>query len=176
MPIIVKANADFENHPEGQALAVCVDVVDLGQVENKKWGKVQQKVAIVFHSQEKTKDGKPFEIWERFTASLDEKAHLRKFLQGWRGKAFTQDELLSFDLEKLIGVGAFIQVVHNTSGDKTYANIGSIMLPPKGTVKMAITQGYERRKDRKPEVSHAPEPVPVGADQGEAYEDDGMPF
>jgi hypothetical protein len=178
MPIIVKANADFENHPEGQFRAVCVDVVDLGEVLNKKWGKVQHKVALVFHTEAKTKDGRPFEVWERHTATLDEKANLRKFLQGWRGKAFTPAELEAFDLEKLIGVGAFIQVVHNVSGDKTYANIGSIMLPPKGTEKLSLTEGYERRKDRKPAVSQSPEPAMAGpANPGDAYDpDDEMPF
>ena len=180
MPIIVKSSGDFENHPEGQYRAVCVDVVDLGEVENKQYGKVQHKIALVFHSEARTKEGKPFEIWSRHTATLHEKGSLRKFLQGWRGRAFTSEELLSFDLEKLIGVGAFIQVIHNTKGDKTYANIDTIMLPPKGTEKLLPTEGYERRKDRKPEVSHAPEPAMAGpSNAGDAYDpddDDDLPF
>jgi hypothetical protein len=175
MPIIVKGNGDYENHPEGQYRAVCMDVVDLGEVENKKYGKVQHKVALVFHTEKKMKDGRPFEVWERFTASLDEKAHLRKFLQGWRGRAFTAEEINGFDLEKLIGVNAYVQIIHNVSGDKTYANIDTVMLLPKGMPKLEPTAEYERRKDRQPKVSQSPEPVPVGAEPGDAYDDD-LPF
>lgn len=180
MPLIVKASGEYENHPEGQFRAICMDVVDLGQVENKKWGKVQHKIAIVFHTEQKMKDGRPFEVWERFTASLDEKSHLLKFLQSWRGKAFTATELEGFDVEKLIGVSAYLQIIHNESGGKTYANISTVMLPPKGTEKLMPTTGYERRKDRKPEMSKTPEPamaqsVPAAYDEPIDYEDD-LPF
>ena len=175
MSLVVKDGGDFKNHPEGQYRAICMDVVDLGMVENKRFGKMQHKIALVFHSEAKTDEGKPFEVWERFTATLAEQGYLRPFLQSWRGKAFTPEELAGFDLEKLVGVNAYIQIIHNTSNGKTYANIGSIMLPPKGTAKLQPTPGYERRKDRKPEVSQAPEPVPAGS-YDETDPDDDLPF
>jgi hypothetical protein len=179
MPIIVKDGGDFENHPEGQYRAICMDVVDLGMIENKKWGKMQHKIALVFHTEAKMKDGRPFEIWERFTATLADNGYLRPFLQNWRGKAFTPAEVAGFDLETLIGASAYIQVLHNESNGKTYANIDSIMKLPKGTAKLTATEGYERRKDRKTEVSQTPEPVGVGpSNPGDAYdaEDDDLPF
>lgn len=177
MSFMVKDGGEFKNHPEGQYRAICMDVVDLGMVENKKWGKMQHKVALVFHTEAKMDDGKPFEIWERFTATLSEQSHLRSFLESWRGKAFTPPELAGFDLEKLIGVGAYVQVIHKASNGKTYANIGTVMLPPKGTEKLLPTASYERRKDRKPEVSQTPEPVGAMANAaGGDGEDDDLPF
>lgn len=149
MAIIAKDGNDYEIHPRGQFSAVCMDVVDLGLIENKKSGKMQHKVAAVFHTEAKMKDGRPFEIWERFTLTLYEGGRLRPFLESWRGKAFTPEELVGFDLERLIGVNAYIQIIHNHVGAKTYANISTIMLPPRGTPKMQPTPGYERRKDRK---------------------------
>jgi hypothetical protein len=184
--IIAKAGGDYENHPEGQYRAICMDVVDLGLVENKQFGKMQHKVAVVFHTEAKMKDGRPFEQWERFTLSLDERARLRSFLQSWRGRAFTEQELAGFDLEKLIGVQAYLQIIHNQSNGKTYANVSTVMLPPRGAAKLEPTAGYERRKDRKPEVSKTPEPamaqsVPAGRGYDELPaalqdEDDDLPF
>lgn len=187
MALIAKDGGDYENHPEGQFRAICMDVVDLGMVENKKWGKMQHKIAVVYHTEAKMKDGRPFEIWARFTLTLAENGFLRPFLQSWRGKSFTPEELEGFDVEKLIGAPAYIQVIHQRSGDKTYANIGTIMMPPRGTEKLAPTAGYERRKDRKPEMSKTPEPamagsVPAGRGFDEApegfdgAEDDDLPF
>jgi hypothetical protein len=79
--------------------------------------------------------GKPFEISERFTVSMGEKANLRKFLGQWRGKTYTNAEAEEgAPLHKLEGVNALVQIGHNTSEatGKTYANIISIMPLPKG--------------------------------------------
>jgi hypothetical protein len=177
MSMIVKDGGDFENHPEGQVRAVCMDVVDLGMVENKRFGKMQHKIALVFHTEAKMKDGRPFEIWERFTATLTSNGYLRPFLESWRGKAFNPSELDGFDVEKLIGANAYIQVIHNRVGDKVYANIKSVMMLPKGLEKVAPTPGYERRKDRKTEQA----PVAVAAGNFEEPppaldDDDDLPF
>ena len=57
-------------------------------------------------------DGKPFLISRRYSLSLHEKSSLRRDLESWRGRAFTQEELRGFDLEVLIGVGCLVSVVH----------------------------------------------------------------
>jgi hypothetical protein len=172
MAIIAKDGGEYENHPEGQVRLVCQDVVDLGMVENKQYGKMQHKIAIVFHSEAKMKDGRPFEVWERFTLTLVDSGRLRPFLVAWRGRAFTEAELAGFDVEKLIGVQALAQIVHTKKDGKTYANVASIMYPPKGTAKLEPTPGYERRKDRKPEVSKTPEPAMANSVQaGRGYDD-----
>jgi hypothetical protein len=63
--------------------------------------------------------------------SLNEKSTLYALLTSWRGKAFTPEELKRFDLGKIAGKPAFINVTHSVKGDRTYANLTSIMPLPK---------------------------------------------
>ena len=125
--IIAPRNAGFVPVPEGDYQGVCVDVIDLGMVQNRKYGVMQHKVALVFQLDQAGEDGKQYEIAERFTLSLNEKAQLRKFLEQWRGRPYKEEQLTDgIPLHKLVGQNGIIAVVHNTSGEKTYANIFSI--------------------------------------------------
>lgn len=151
MGLIVRdGGKSFTPAPEGQHSAVCVDIIDLGMVETTWNGKTKQshKCRIVFEISEENEQGQRHTVREQFTASLSEKAALRKFLESWRGKPFTDDELKGFDLEALWCAPALIQVVHQARGDKTYANISSIMKLPKGVGRLEPSKGYIRQKDR----------------------------
>ena len=64
-----------------------------------------------------------------YTASLSEKANLRRDLEGWRGRAFTQEELLGFDVFNVLGTHCQVNVIHN---DKGKARITGVMGWPKG--------------------------------------------
>lgn len=159
-PIIVSEGSGsktFTPHPEGAYTAVCVDVVDLGFVETSFGTK--HKVRIVFYGGEDFVDHEnntqAMLLFSTFTASLHEKANLRTFLQSWRGKPFTEEELHSFDLESLVGAPALVQVMHNKNGEKTYANITSIMRLPKGQKAPAIPGEYVRFKDREEQEPEA---------------------
>lgn len=77
-------------------------------------------------------DGSAHVVSKRFTASLHAKAALRGFLEAWRGRPFTADELRGFDLKTLLGVPCLLGVVHNDKDGRTYANISSVMRLPKG--------------------------------------------
>jgi hypothetical protein len=57
---------------------------------------------------------------------------LRKQLEGWRGKAFSDDEAAQFDISKLLGKSCMLSVVETEKGGKTYSNIASIGKLPKG--------------------------------------------
>ena len=57
---------------------------------------------------------KPRAISETYTNSLGEKANLRKMLENWRGRAFTQEEMDGFDLRNVLGKACMISVVHGT--------------------------------------------------------------
>jgi len=151
--------------PAGSYSAVCVDVVDLGNVQTTYKGQIrtQHKCRIVFEIGEYRKDGSPFYVGERFTASLGEKAALRGFLEGWRGKAFTPEELKGFDLEMLIGAPAIIMVVHNQNGDKTYDNIKSASKLMKGMPALKPSGKYTRVKDR------PQQPAPNGSALSQAF-------
>lgn len=173
MPIIAKEpESKFSPAPEGLFQAVCADVVDVGTEVNKFNGALQDKIRIVWQLEEiNPETAKPFEVWQKYTNSLHEKAKLRHHLEAWRGKKFTTEELMGFDLEKLIGVNCQIQVVHNLSDKgKTFANVQAVVPAAKNAPKIRVTEAYVRFKDRKPTPngeSHAP------ADQ---ITDDDVPF
>ena len=169
MPIIATAGETFTPAPAGLHQGVCVDVVDLGILEvtyaNKT--KKQHKVRVVWQIDERDDSGKPHLLFKRYTLSLSEKATLRKDLESWRGRPFTRDEEMGFDLEKLIGANCQLNVQHASKNGSTYANVVSIVPLGRGMQKMDAN-GYVREKDRS-ETSIA-EPV-----ESELTDDD-IPF
>lgn len=156
MPIIAtagEASKSYAPAPSGVHHGVCVDVVDMGILEVTYAGatKKQHKVRLVWQIDETDPTtNERFIAQKRYTLSLSEKATLRKDLESWRGKAFTREEEMGFDLEKLIGINAFINVIQVQKEGKTYANVAVIMPLKKGMPKMEAEK-YVRLKDRKPE-------------------------
>lgn len=139
-----KGGRDFKPVPAGTHRAVCTMVVDMGVQPSARFAP-KPKVYIRFElPDERTewtdKDGNkhegPMVIGKQYTASLSEKANLRKDLEAWRGRFFTADELKNFDLRNILGAPAMISVAHQQGADgKTYANLASIMGLPKGMEK-----------------------------------------
>lgn len=154
MPIFArKKESQFEPAPEGLHLAVCVDVWEPWTAERREdWGGgLVDKTRIVWViDEENPKTGKPFEVSQIYTLSLHEKANLCKTLESWRGKKFTDQEKLGFDIEKLIGVNCQLSVAHKITDAGTYANVLSVVQPPKGAKRLLVPEGYVRKKDREP--------------------------
>ena len=131
-----KSEANFELVPPGTHIARCYQVVDLGTQKTVWKGeeKKQHKIFLGFElPDELMSDGRPFAVGNRYTLSLSEKANLRGVLEAWRGQPFTEEEANGFDIEKLLGVPCMVNVVHNTTNGKTYANIAGIVKLPKNT-------------------------------------------
>jgi hypothetical protein len=157
---------DFTPVPEGTHFAVCDMVVDLGKQRTTYMGDTTIKHQVYIRWQipaERTEwtDGEgvkhegPMVIGKTYTSSLSEKANLRKDLQAWRGRAFTEDELKRFDISKLLGAPATISVTHKPrESGGVYANVTSIGGLPKGL--------------DKPQVEG--EPFIYGDEDAEAYE------
>ena len=130
--------SDFEPCPTGTHVARCVSVVDLG-FQDTPWG-AKEKVYIGFEVPSVrvkwTKDDVEHEgaaiIGSQYTNSIHPDSNLGQHLISWRGKSFTEDEKAGFDLFNILDVPCMISVIHNTKGDKTYANISAIMGAPKG--------------------------------------------
>lgn len=126
-------DGDFETTPAGTYIARCYQVVDLGTQEEEYLGETKflQKIRITWEllDEPKMKDGRPFAISKEYTASLSEKSNLYKDLVAWRGKPFTADELLGFEISKLLGAYCQIQVMHKTSksSGREYAIVNTIM-------------------------------------------------
>ena len=95
-----KGGGDFKGLSAGTYVSVCNAVVDLGiQPGSPMYPDPKHKVWIRFEVPDERieyeRDGKKLEgprvISKEYTASMHEKANLRKDLENWRGKAFTDD-------------------------------------------------------------------------------------
>ena len=182
MSFIVKAPQEqFPTAPAGTFPAVCVDVVDLGLIENKfePESDPRQMVRLIWQLDEEDKDGKPFMVRADYTASLHEKAKLRKTLAAWRGRDFTPVELFGFDVESVLGSGCLLSVIHNTgSKGGTFANVASVMKLGRGMTAPTAKE-YIRVKDRQVEPSQRPERVAHEAEPpsyAHGITDDDVPF
>lgn len=77
----------------------------------------------------------PYTLGMPFTASLGEKSNLRKTLVAWRGRPFSEAELKAFDISKVVGAPALVQVIHEQKlkdgKTKAFAKIANVLpLPP----------------------------------------------
>lgn len=131
------SSANFTPCPAGTFLARCCQIIDLGtqRVEYQGEAKPAHKVLIRFEILDRdtyTDSGGAYTVSKRYTASLHEKAALRRDLETWRGAKFTDAELQRFDLAGVLGKNALLSVVHETKGDRTFANIAGLVKPPRG--------------------------------------------
>jgi hypothetical protein len=170
MAIIAKAGGSFTPAPAGTHAAVCCDVIDHGMVEITFSGKTQKKhkITIAWQIDELMDTGKPFLVRRRYTLSLHEKATLRRDLESWRGKAFSDKELDGFDVESLLSVVCLINVIHESRNGSTFANVASVMRLPKGMTAPSV-RDYVRVCDRPPAQTD-------GAEDGLGITDDDVPF
>jgi hypothetical protein len=133
-----KSEGDFQKAPPGTHIGICYRIIDLGtQTTTGKYGeKKQRKVMLSFELiNELMEDGRPFSVSSRYTLSGFQNALLRKHLESWRAKAYTDDEFAAFDITKLIGVPAMLTLTE--AGD--YVNITGISKLPKGTPIRTVT-------------------------------------
>lgn len=143
MAIIAKnTGQNRELVPQGNYVARCYQMIEIGTVKEDYKGTPKENLKVrigwelpteqrVF---DEAKGEQPMVISAEYTLSMGDKANLRKVLESWRGKAFTEDEAKAFDITKLLGVPCLLNVIHKTSedGSKTYANIASASPLPKG--------------------------------------------
>lgn len=143
MPIIAQSNgnAPRELVPAGNHIGRCFQMIQIGTVEEEILGtkKELHKVRIGWELPgemrvfDEEKGEQPMMISKEYTLSMHEKATLRKDLESWRGKGFTEDEARGFDITRLISVPCMINVIHvqSKSGNE-YAKISSISPMIKG--------------------------------------------
>lgn len=120
--------------PEGSYDAICYGVIELGtHTRVSKFGtKTNPEIMLMFEIPELEmtyeKDGKevtaPRVINQKFNQFMADKANLRKFLEAWRGKSFTDEEVSSFSVENVLGKGITLAIEHSQDGK--YANIKSV--------------------------------------------------
>ena len=126
--------------PSGTHIARCYSMIHIGTVEWEWQGetKYSNKIRVTFELPHEMRDfsgeQKPMVISKEYTLSLHEKSNLRRDLEGWRGKSFTNKELAHFDTTNLISKECNISIIHKTSkSGNEFAQIGSISGITKGT-------------------------------------------
>lgn len=139
------SGGNYTPTPEGQHIMVCSRIVDLGtQPGSPLFPAPKRKIRIFWELPDERikysdKDGVekegPVLHSEQFTVSFHEKATLRQRLESWRGQPFKPEDFAGppngFHLGKLLGIPALAQIIHDHKDGKTYANLNSIMRPPK---------------------------------------------
>jgi len=137
-----EGGSGFEPITAGSYAARCYSMVHIGTVTGTFEGqeKVQNKVRVTWELPTELKVFKeengeqPMIISKEFTLSMHEKSSLRKFLESWRGKGFTEAEAKSFDITQLLGKPCLVSILHKVKDGKTYAELSSVSTLPKGMV------------------------------------------
>ena len=118
----------------GVYMAVCVGIIDLGEQYSEMFKNYNNKCMIVWEIPGETIeiDGeqKPRQLSKEFTIASSNKSNLRKFIESWNGKSYSDEEFVEIDLFDQIGKACQLNVVLNSTGE--YANVDNIMPIPKG--------------------------------------------
>ena len=144
MPLVFssKGSGNSKRVSPGSHFAVCDMVIFLGMQEvGGMFPKLAQQIYVRYEVPAERwayeKDGKqaegPAVIGRFFTASMHKKAALRKGLEGWRGKTFTEDEASTFDVATILGKACMLTVTESESGGNIYSNISGMSSLPKGS-------------------------------------------
>ncbi len=122
----------FESVKPGTYAARCIKIVDIGTQRGEYKGEPTQARKNVLTWElpnELRDDGKPMVISKFYTASLGEKATLRKDLVNWRGREFSAEELRSFDPKNILGAVCLITVTEKENGKTAVSGVSGV---PKG--------------------------------------------
>jgi len=129
------SGGDFQDAPVGSHVAVCVRIIDLGTQHGEYQGQptCRSQVFVSWElPNERMADGQPFIVSAFLTNSLNEKATMRGWLESWRGKPFTNEELDGFDLSAILGKPCMVNVIAKPNGG---VKVGAVMALPKGSPK-----------------------------------------
>lgn len=138
--IIVKSsNQKKEIVPAGTHFARCYSMIHIGVVEWEFQGekKFNNKVRLTWELPYEMRDfggeQKPLVISKEYTLSMHEKSNLRKDLEMWRGKVFTNKELGDFDVTDLLGKTCNLSVIHKVAKNgNEFAQVGGVSAIQKG--------------------------------------------
>jgi len=128
---------DFEQPPVGTHVARCIKIIDIGTQKGEYQGKVTIRRQVIIGwelpnalMEDGDYAGKPFVVSKFYTASLSDKANLRKDLANWRGRDFTEEELRGFESNNILGKPCMLSL---TTNEKGKVRVTGIMALPKGT-------------------------------------------
>lgn len=128
----------FAPAPAGTHAAVCIRVIDVGthttefQGERKSTRQVMITWELPFEFME---NGKPFIHTNKYTLSAHEKSTLRRHLESWRGKPFTDADFGAggFDIKSILGKSCTLLLKAQIGKDGgVYNKLEGVGQPTKG--------------------------------------------
>jgi len=145
-------SSEFMPVPPGNHLARCYRIIDLGTQKSEYQGQVKflRKVMINWevHGENDagepmvTERGEPLSIFKNYTLSWGENANLRKDMQAWRGKPWSDEEAKRFDLKQILGVWGMLNVIQRPGKNgNIYSNVQSISPVPPIIRKQGLPEG-----------------------------------
>jgi hypothetical protein len=145
----------FTPVPAGMHLARCYRIIDLGTQQTNFDGNVdyKRKLKVVWEIHGEDDTGKPIVtdknepmiITKDYTMSWNDKATLRKDLQSWRGREFTDEEQRRFDIKTVLDKWCMVNVAHKPkkTGTGVYANVVAVT-PVPNAIKNALPKGHNK--------------------------------
>jgi hypothetical protein len=157
MPV-AKQTSNYKPAPAGTHIARCYGCIALGTQHSEMFNSEAFKIVLLFELSNETieRDGKtaPISINKEYTLSLGKKSVLRKHLETWRGRPFTDEELKGFEVGNVVGSPCMVSIIHVPRQDGTGVRdrLESVTAVPKGypappqfnpSVKYEIEQGRD---------------------------------
>ena len=150
---ISSSGGDYENLEPGRYQATCYKLIDAGtREESYQEGPLRKRHIVYIYWEVTAKqevddgeehwepitmdDGRLFSASKKYTASLNENAALFKDLKSWRGKPFTETDLAGFELPKVLGVTAELEMVKQGK-DSDKVKVEGVYKPDGGMKKVA---------------------------------------
>ena len=141
--IVKEPEATFEKIlvEPGTYPARCYALIDMGTQSYEYQGETikQRKIGISFELPlelaifNPENGEQPFTLHKELSATLSEKGKLRPFLESWRGKDFTSEEVKGFEMKNLLDKTCMLTIKHGTSKKgNAYAEISGIGKAMKG--------------------------------------------
>lgn len=142
---VENSSKEFVLVPPGSHLARCYRIIDLGTQQSEYMGETKflRKIMLGWEIHGEADDGtplmtergQPMAIFKNYTRSWGENANLRKDLQSWRGKPWTDAEAKRFYLKNVLGAWCMLNVIHRQGqNNQIYANVAGIA-PVPGIIK-----------------------------------------
>lgn len=129
-------NNEFVPAPEGTQAAICCGVILMGTFQTQFGPKKMLRLVFELHGPDRTKENKLFSVSQDFSFSSNENSALRKFIEGWRNKKYTADELSAMGglpITKLLGQACLLSVSHiKQPNGSIWAGIKAAVPMPKG--------------------------------------------
>jgi hypothetical protein len=139
----ISEQKDFAILEPGSHAAVCTQIIGLGMQEREWQGVITEKPIVklkfevpaervTWTDKEGVEGEGPMVIWSTYNATLHENSKLRAHLVSWRGKQFSEQEIISFELNNVLDKPCMISVIHTANEGRTYTNVDNVSRLMKG--------------------------------------------